>query len=232
MRASCAFDGNANASVRRARRPTSGVAARAPRAATPSMAWRETPSAVPGPSFAAFATVCTTYFENRRSSAYVLSQARVQYKSQLLSLNYWRAAGWRLQLAFMPKVARKCGSEELFSEVRLRAEIRGTNATKPLVSAPIRQRPRPDIETPTTEGTHLRRCRVSARRRHPRLTHPGRRHDRGKDGHDSLFLRFCVSAFLRFCVSAFRRFGVSASRFLQIPVLGGSRQPWLRRCLF
>jgi len=61
---------------------------------------------------------------------------------------------------------------------------------------------------------------------------PGRRHDRGKDGHDSLFLRFCVSAFLRFCVSAFRRFGVSASRFLQIPVLGGSRQPWLRRCLF
>jgi hypothetical protein len=43
---------------------------------------------------------------------------------------------------------------------------------------------------------------------------------------------FCVSAFLRFCVSAFRRFGVSASRFLQIPVLGGSRQPWLRRCLF
>ncbi len=37
-------------------------------------------------------------------------------------------------------------------------------------------------------------CRSPAKTRHPRPTHPGRRHERGKDGRDSLFLRFCVSA--------------------------------------
>ena len=42
----------------------------------------------------------------------------------------------------------------------------------------------------------LRSCRQRLTglepRRHPRPTHPGRRHERGKDRRDSLFLRFCV----------------------------------------
>jgi hypothetical protein len=38
-------------------------------------------------------------------------------------------------------------------------------------------------------------CRLSAKTRHPRPTHPGRRHERGKDGRDSLFRCFGVSFF-------------------------------------
>ena len=38
-----------------------------------------------------------------------------------------------------------------------------------------------------------KRCRGSAKTRHPRPTHPGRRHERGKDGRDSAFRRFGVS---------------------------------------
>ena len=35
-------------------------------------------------------------------------------------------------------------------------------------------------------------CRLSAKTRHPRPTHSGRRHERGKDGRDSAFRRFGV----------------------------------------
>jgi hypothetical protein len=40
-------------------------------------------------------------------------------------------------------------------------------------------------------------------------------HERGKDGRDSLFRRFGVSAFRRFGVSSFGVWGVSAARFLR-----------------
>jgi hypothetical protein len=50
-------------------------------------------------------------------------------------------------------------------------------------------------------------CRSSAKTRHPRPTHPGRTHERGKDGGDSAFRRFGVR-------------GVSAFFDVHVPVGG------------
>jgi hypothetical protein len=63
--------------------------------------------------------------------------------------------GRRLQLLSMAKVARKCGSQELFSEVRLQAEIRGTKATSHSCQ------PRSDDDRGQTSKPLLQRARTS-----------------------------------------------------------------------